>query len=188
MQTLRELATSLLLGAIGYAILLLFFSLAALLRNGYAPRYLKLSCMPRLRCPRPLGAFASFGADLLAVLLVFGLLTVYDFGVLGGMMGLPHVGCFLLGFICVRRIYGRFSVRIVSPLLSIALELLLLPVGLILYPIRLLLSKIFRLLCRILLICRGKCAKLKAKRAIRRYTAGQLGLAQGAFLPHDLTV
>ena len=141
--------------------------------------------MPRLRCPRALAKIATWGTDLFAMLLVFAVLTVYDCGILGGIMRLPHLVTALVGFFFALSVYRKFLHVILSRILVIALELLLLPIGLSFYPFRIAFSVILSLCRRLVLLCRKKCAKIRENKEIKRYTENQIRLASEAFLPGD---
>jgi hypothetical protein len=183
---LHEIASSFLIGIGTYLLLRAFFSLAELFSCGYAPRYLRFEWTPQIRCPRAFAKLIVWGTDACAMLLAFAVLTVYDCGILGGVMRLPHLASLLVGFVLAFVIYRRLLKRILSRIFSMALELLLLPIGVTLYPFRILFSAILKLCCRLVLLCRRKCAKMRENKAIKRYTESQVDLASAAFLPNDV--
>ena len=182
---LDEILSVAAIGALCFALTQVMLSAAKLLCVGYAPKYLKLSCMPHVKLPRTVSKSVSWIIDFLATVLVCLILTVYDCGVLGGVMRFPHFAVFLMGYAFATVVYRRLLGKALSCVFSVALELLLLPIGLISYPFRLLFAAFFAICRRLVLRCVGKYAKMKEKRTIRRYTALQLGFAETAFLPKD---
>lgn len=188
MPKLRDLGVSFLLGAPAYVFFCMTFSLAALLVNGYAPKYLKLRVMPQFRFPKALAAAVGWLLDLCAVLFASLMLILYDCGVLGGGMRLQHFFCFLLGVLFVRFIEKRFLRKILSPVLALAFEAALLLFGIFVYPIQAAFSLVFWFYRRFLLICHKKYDKIRENRSIKRYTERQISLAKEAFLPHDPAV
>ena len=184
---ITELFTACILGVLGFSILQTVITSGRLIAYGYRARYLSRGLLPQVRCPKPIRVLISFCGDLLAILLVFVLLTVYDCGVLGGRLRLVHLVCFAGGLIAARLAYRRFLRPCLSRILATATELLLLPLCLLLYPIRVLVRMICALCLRLLLLCRRKYVKIKRDQAIRRFTAYQLSMARVAFLPTELS-
>ena len=182
---ISELCVSCLLGTFAYAVAHLLRAIAELFLFGYEVRYLRVRIASRVRCPAFLSSGLAWCLDLLTALLVSLCLVLYDFGVLSGEMRLVHFAAFGIGFFLMGRLYRRLLLRIVSPILCVALDLFLLAFGGALLPFRAVFLAISHLTRRLLLLCRAEYGKIRKKHNIKRFTARQITLAKSAFLPSD---
>ena len=187
MPSLGELFGSVQLGVIEFLIVYILLSIRAMVERGYLPHIFYCKRKRILFHPRWCVRLLVFCLDALAMFSAFTLLTLYDCGVLGGKMRLPHLIFSSLGGVLSYILFRKALLRPISFIFCAFFEIWLLVFDMALYPFRLLFRLVFRLLFRLLLLWRKKYDKMKTIKKIKRFTQNQLKLAGGAFLTSAMT-